>query len=156
MTNREKYDRPVRKVGNSGNMDQNANVGINMNNREGYDRMARNVGNSRNMDQREEHCNFVRQYNSQPKCMFKNAGIQCELLVPPPRGNVQTDLLATEVPHKLGTTEPLLLPRSPLHPLLEENIHLENEKRRLEEYKMRKTGKKVTFREPSTREEEIQ
>merc|ERR1711888_64400 len=141
--------------------------------------MARNVGNSRNMDEREEHCNFVRQYNNQPKCMFKDAGLQCELLVPPPRGNVQTnllppprgnaqtdllmpppranvqtDLLATEIPHKLGTTEPLLLPRSPLHPLLEENIHLENERRRLEEYKMRKTGKKVTFRKPSTREEE--
>merc|ERR1712082_33734 len=101
--------------------------GVNMNNREGYDRMARKVGNSRNMDQREEHCNFVRKYNNQPKCMFKDAGLQCDLLVPPPRGNVQTDLLvppprgnvqtdllATEVPHKLGTTEPLLLPRSPL------------------------------------------
>merc|ERR1711891_113270 len=99
--------------------------------------------------------------------MFKDAGLQCDLLVPPPRvnvqtdllvqppkANVQTDILATEVPHKLGTTEPLLLPRTPLHPLLEENIHLENERRRLEEYKMRKTGKKVIFREPSTREEE--
>ena len=179
MTNREKYDRPIRKVGNSGNMDHNSNVGTNMNNREGYDRMIKNVGNSRNMDQRKEHCEFVRNYNNQPKCMFKDAGLQCELLVPPPRGNVQTDLLppprgnvqtdllvppprgnvqtdllATEIPHKLGTTEPLLLPRSPLHPLLEENIHLENERRRLEEYKMRKTGKKVTFRKPSTREEE--
>merc|ERR1711984_52212 len=154
MTTREKYDRTVRNVSNSGNMDQNENVGVNMNNREGYDRMARNVGNSRNMDQREEHCNFVRKYNNQQKCMFKDAGLQCDLLVPPPRGNVQTDLLATEVPHKLGVTEALLLPRSPLHPLLEEDIHLENERRRLEEYKVRKNRKKVTFRKPSTREEE--
>ena len=49
MTTREKYDRTVRNVSNSGNMDQNENVGVNMNNREGYDRMARNVGNSRNI-----------------------------------------------------------------------------------------------------------
>ena len=154
MTTREKYDRTVRNVSNSGNMDQNENVGVNMNNREGYDRMARNVGNSRNMDQREEHCNFVRKYNNQQKCMFKDAGLQCDLLVPPPRGNVQTDLLATEVPHKLGVTEALLLPRSPLHPLLEEDIHLENERRRLEEFKIRKTGKTVTFGQPSATEVE--
>ena len=55
------------------------------------------------------------------------------------------------MPHHIGTTEPLLLPRSPIknptkwpnHPLLNENIQLEKEKRRLEEFQL-KTGKKVT------------
>merc|ERR1711947_41269 len=79
---------------------------------------------------------------------------QTELLMPPPTANVQTDLLATETPHKLGTKEPQLLPRSTLHPLLEENIHLEHEQRRLEESKERNNRKQVTFRKPSTKEEE--
>merc|ERR1711891_31776 len=132
------------------------------------------------MDPREEHCNFVRnlgaterkqqahigtnyRYINQPKCMFKDAHNQCDLLVPQPRGNVQknksmTDLLNTEVPHELGTTEPLLLPRSPIkwpnHPLLDEDIHLKNERRRLEEFKIKKTGKKVTFGQPAVEEVE--
>ena len=167
--NREGYDRLVSSSNNSGSMHdelarddinpvvkhyREVNVGVNMTNREKYDRPIRRVGNSRNMDQREEHCEFVRKYNNQQKCMFKDAGLQCDLLKPPPRGNVQTDLLATEVPHKLGVTEALLLPRSPLHPLLEEDIHLENERRRLEEFKIRKTGKTVTFGQPSATEVE--
>ena len=86
------------------------------------------------------------------KCSkFKDASQQCELQVQQPRGNVQktkrmTDLLNTEVPHELGTTEALLLPRSPIkwpkHPLFDEDIHLEDERRRLEEFKIKKTGKK--------------
>ena len=186
MTNRDKYLSPIRKVGTFGNKDHNSNVGTNMNNRGG------SVDNYRNRDQRREHCEFVRNYSNQPKCLFINKGIQCELqipptggnsqtdllpplsgniqtnllmltprgnaqtelLMPPPRANVQTDLLATETPHKLGTKEPQLLPRSPLHPLLEENIHLEHEQKRLEESKERNKRKMVTFRKPSTREEE--
>merc|ERR1712105_64520 len=105
--------------------------------REDYDRFVRNVSNTGQMDPKEEHCNFVRnlgnateqmqqaqigpnyRYINQQKCMFKDAHNQCELLVPQPRGNFQknkrmTHLLNTEVPHELGTTEALLLPRSPI------------------------------------------
>ena len=147
-----------------------------MHSREEYDKLERNVSNTGNMNPREEHCNFVRnlgnateqmqqaqigpnyRYINQTKCMFKDAHNQCELLVPQPRGNFQknksvTDLLNTEVPHELGTTEALLLPRSPIkwpnHPLHDEDIHLENERRRLEEFKIKKTGKKVTFGQPT-------
>ena len=148
--------------------------------REDYDRFVRNVSNTGQMDPKEEHCNFVRnlgaterkqqahigtnyRYFNQQKCMFKDANNQCDLLVPQPRGTVKknksmTDLLTTEVPHELGTTEPLLLPRSPIkwpnHTLLNEDIHLENERRRLEEFKIKETGKKVTFGKPEVEEVE--
>merc|ERR1712239_27141 len=72
--------------------------------------------------------------------------------MPQPRTRVQTDLLVTETPPKLGSKEPQLLPRTPLHPLLEENIHLEEEQRRLEEYKKINNRRKVSFKKPSTRE----
>ena len=171
--NREEHEKLVTKV---------SNVTGNMHSREVNDKFVRNVSNvTGNTNPREEHYNFVRNisnvtdrmhqakigphhgHSAQPECIggigirYKDAHNQCELIVPQPGGNFQESrsrdhLLNTEVPHHIGTTEPLLLPRSPIrnpttwpnHPLLDEDIQLEKERRRLEEFKT-KTIKKVTF-----------
>merc|ERR1712055_528529 len=151
------------------------NMTDNMHSKEVNDKFVRNVSNvTGNTNPREEHYNFVRNisnvtdrmhqakigpqhgHSAQPECIggignrYKDAHNQCELIVPQPGGNFQESrsrdhLLNTEVPHHIGTTVPLLLPRSPIrypttwpdHPLLDEDIQLEKERRRLEEFKIK-------------------
>ena len=179
MNNKDNYERPIRKDGTYVKMAHNSNAGTNVIYKGGslgnyknkeyqrehcefvrlYNNKPQNLLKNKGIQCEIPPTEGVRQTGlpsptpSGNLLMFTpQINAPREPLIPQPRTRVQTDLLVSETPHKLGSKEPQLLPRTPLHPLLEEIIDLEEEQRRLEEYKKANNRRRVSFKTTSTKE----